>query len=99
MIFLLVASYHFGKEDTVFNLNIEGIEKDVLFLLKGSSIILAPLLFNYDKTNEIFLILKFTSPVIAILILFPKYFSKGPWYANSKAGEFILLPTSLFDNK
>ena len=59
MIFLLVASYHFGKEDTVFNLNIEGIEKDVLFLLKGSSIILAPLLFNYDKTNEIFLILKF----------------------------------------
>ena len=49
----------FCKEDTVFKLNIEGIEKDVLFLLKGSSIILAPLLFNYDKTNEIFLILKF----------------------------------------
>jgi len=38
-------------------------------------------------------------PVTAILILFPKYFSKGPWYANSKEGEFILLPTSLFDNK
>ena len=56
--FSLIASYHFGKEDTVFKLNIEGIEKDVLFLLKGSSIILAPLLFNYDKTNEIFLILK-----------------------------------------
>ena len=59
MIFLLVASYHFGKEDTIFKLNFEGIEKDVLFLLKGSSIIVAPLLFNYDKTNEIFLILKF----------------------------------------
>ena len=58
-LFLIVAAYHFGKEDTVFKLNIEGIEKDVLFLLKGSSIILAPLLFNYDKTNEIFLILKF----------------------------------------
>ena len=54
MIFLLIASYHFGKEDTVFKLNIEGIEKDVLFLLKGSSIIVAPLLFNYDKTTEIF---------------------------------------------
>ena len=58
-IFLLVASYHFGKEDTVFELSVEGLKKDFLFLFKGSSIIAAPLLFNYEKTNEIFLILKF----------------------------------------
>ena len=58
-IFLLVASYHFGKEDTVFKSEILGYKKDLLFLLKGSAIITAPLLFNYDKTNEIFLILNF----------------------------------------
>ena len=58
-IFLLVASYHFGKEDTVFKSEILGYKKDLLFLLKGSVIITAPLLFNYDKTNEIFLILNF----------------------------------------
>ena len=58
-IFLLVASYHFGKEDTTFKLDIVGIKKDVLFIFKGLSIIVSPLLFNYDKTNEIFLVLKF----------------------------------------
>ena len=81
-IFLLIASYHFGKEDTVFKLNIIGIKKDVLFLLKGSSIIIAPLLFNYDKTNEIFLILKFDlfnkfliSKEILLLFLFLSFVS------------------------
>ena len=81
-IFLLIASYHFGKEDTVFKLNIIGIKKDVLFLLKGSSIIIAPLIFNYDKTNEIFLILKFDlfdefliSKEILLLFLFFSFVS------------------------
>ena len=81
-IFLLIASYHFGKEDTVFKLNIIGIKKDVLFLLKGSSIIIAPLIFNYDKTNEIFLILKFDlfnefliSKEILLLFLFLSFVS------------------------
>ena len=81
-IFLLIASYHFGKEDTVFKLNIAGIKKDILFLLKGSSIIIAPLLFNYDKTNEIFLILKFDlfdefliSKEILLLLLFFSFVS------------------------
>ena len=81
-IFLLIASYHFGKEDTVFKLNIAGIKKDILFLLKGSSIIIAPLLFNYDKTNEIFLILKFDlfnefliSKEILLLFLFLSFVS------------------------
>ena len=77
-IFLLVASYHFGKEDTVFKSKIKGIKKNVLFLLKGLSIIVAPLLFNYDKTNEIFLILKFnlfqdyiiSKEVLLILLFF-----------------------------
>ena len=59
LLFLIVAAYHFGKEDTVFKINIKGIKKDILFLIKGSSIIIAPLLFNFEKTNEIFLMLNF----------------------------------------
>ena len=58
-IFLIVASYHFGKEDIVFKINIRGIKKDILFFIKGSSIIIAPILFNFEKTNEIFLMLNF----------------------------------------
>ena len=81
-IFLLVASYHFGKEDTVFKSEITGFKKDLLFLLKGSSIITAPLMFNYDKTNEIFLMLNFDlfsefviSKVILAILIFLSFFS------------------------
>ena len=81
-IFLLVASYHFGKEDTVFKSDITGFKKDFLFLLKGSSIITAPLMFNYDKTNEIFLMLDFDlftefviSKVILSILIFLSFFS------------------------
>ena len=59
VIFLLIASYHFGKEDTVYKSEVIGLKKDILFLLKGSLVITAPLFFNYDKTNEIFLMLNF----------------------------------------
>ena len=77
-VFLLLASYHFGKEDTVFKPYVAGLKKDFLFLLKGSSIIVAPLLFNYEKTNDIFLILKFnlftefviSKEILMILLLF-----------------------------
>ena len=81
-IFLLVASYHFGKEDTIFNTDIDGVKKDILFFFKGSSIIIAPLLFSYDKTNEIFLILNFNlfsefiiSKQILLLLLFLSFTS------------------------
>ena len=57
MIFLLVASYHFGKADTQFlhdyNLNFIGI----LYFLKGSLVILAPLYFHFDETIAIFKLL------------------------------------------
>ncbi len=82
IIFLLVASYHFGKEDTVFQPSFTGLKKDFLFLLKGSSIIVAPLLFNYEKTKEIFFILKFDlfaefiiSKEILIILLFFSFIS------------------------
>ena len=59
LIFLIVASYHFGKEDTVFKINEKFPSNEILFFLKGSSIIVAPLLFQRDLTNEIFNTLNF----------------------------------------
>ena len=82
VIFLLIASYHFGREDTVYKSEVTGYKKDILFLLKGSLIVTAPLLFNYDKTNEIFLMLNFNlflefaiSREILFLLIFLSFFS------------------------
>ena len=82
VIFLLIASYHFGKEDTVYESEIMGFKKDILFLLKGSLVITAPLFFNYDKTNEIFLMLNFNlfsefmiSKEILFLLIFLSFLS------------------------
>ena len=57
IIFLVVASYHFGKEDTQFLINENTYANQLLFLFKGSLIILAPLLFHFDETISIFKLL------------------------------------------
>ena len=59
LLFLIVAAYHFGKEDTVFSFKRKFLISECLYFLKGSAAILAPLLFQRDKTNEIFQILNF----------------------------------------
>ena len=53
-IFLIVASYHFGKEDTFFLINKVSFYNSLLFFFKGSLIILAPMYFHFDKTINIF---------------------------------------------
>ena len=58
-LFLIVAAYHFGKEDTVFSFKRKFLVSEFLFFLKGSSVIIAPLLLQRNKTNEIFEILNF----------------------------------------
>jgi beta-carotene 15,15'-dioxygenase len=70
--FLIIASYHFGKEDSQFIDSFENIFKPVAFisddklnknldpifyLIKGSIIIIAPLSFHFDETLIIFKIL------------------------------------------
>ena len=57
ILFLIVASYHFGKEDSCVEQNTKSLVYDFLYLFKGSVIIIAPLLFHNEKTNEIFQIL------------------------------------------
>ncbi len=59
LLFLVVAAYHFGKEDTVFTFKKNFLLSEILLFLKGSSVIIAPLLFQRDKTNEVFEILNF----------------------------------------
>ena len=54
IIFLIVASYHFGKEDTEFLINNKNASNLILYFLKGSLIIIAPLMFHFTETINIF---------------------------------------------
>jgi len=56
-LFLIVAAFHFGKEDSEFinkNKNLE-----LIYFFKGSLIIVSPLLFHKDETLSIFNSLNF----------------------------------------
>ena len=57
MIFLIVASHHFGKEDTQFLMIKNSYFNQLLFFFKGSLIILAPMYFHFDETISIFKLL------------------------------------------
>ena len=57
VIFLIVASYHFGKEDTQFLIIKNSYPNQLLFFLKGSLIIFAPMYFHFDETISIFKLL------------------------------------------
>ncbi len=64
LVFLLLASYHFGREDTSF-LNVGNSNFDQLFYLtKGSLIIFAPLFFHIDETLKIFEVLLINDKVL-----------------------------------
>ena len=52
--FLIVASFHFGKEDTQFLINENSFINQFLFFLKGSLIILLPMYFHFEETVSIF---------------------------------------------
>ena len=55
--FLIVASFHFGKEDSEF-IHYK-TNQDLVYFFKGSIVITAPLLFHKDETLEIFNYLNF----------------------------------------
>ena len=54
IIFLIVAAYHFGKEDAIFGKNKKTKLMSVFLFFKGSLVILAPLYFNPVETIKIF---------------------------------------------
>ena len=76
--FLIVAAYHFGKEDTVFKVKKGFLLNEILFFFKGSSVIIAPLLFQRSSTNEIFATLNF-------------YVFEGSFFNNSSLIIFLVL--------
>jgi len=57
ILFLIVASYHFGKEDTEFLIKNKNASNLILYFLKGSLIIIAPLMFHFTETINIFKLL------------------------------------------
>ncbi len=69
-IFLGVACYHFGKEDTDFLVKKKSFFVNLLFTLKGSIIIISPLLFNFQDTADIFKLLNFDISIFGINQIF-----------------------------
>tara|TARA_B100001996_G_scaffold127274_1_gene96551 strand:+ start:560 stop:1459 length:900 start_codon:yes stop_codon:yes gene_type:complete len=69
-IFLVVACYHFGKEDTDFLVKKKSFFINLLFTLKGSIIIISPLLFNFQDTADIFKLLNFDISIFGINQIF-----------------------------
>ena len=57
LIFLVVASFHFGKEDSEFVNYMPN--KDIIYFFKGSLVITSPILFHKTETLEIFKNLNF----------------------------------------
>ena len=55
--FLIIASYHFGKEDSEFIADKRNL--DLAYFFKGSIAITAPLLFHKNETLNIFNTLNF----------------------------------------
>ena len=97
LIFLIVACYHFGKEDTVFFVEKEIFFKEILYFFKGSSVIIAPLFFHREETNEIFRTLNFNifenslfSDVFLVIILFLSFISSF-FLSNKKDINFKIL--------
>ena len=59
LIFLLVAAYHFGKEDSEIMRPKKNSFLNFIFFNKGSLIILAPLFYKFNETVALFEILNF----------------------------------------
>ena len=59
LMFIIVAAYHFGKEDTNFLKKEKKIYDEALYFFKGSAVIISPILFHKIETILIFQSLNF----------------------------------------
>ena len=90
ILFLLVASYHFGKEDSCVGSIIKKRFINLFYLFKGSVVVVAPLFFHTEETLQIFkilgdnLILTHENFLISLLIIsFIANFTIMQWSNNS----------------
>ncbi len=70
ILFLVVASYHFGKEDTEFLFVDKSSLIEILYFFKGFLIILAPLYFHFQDTINIFKLLLVDNEVFYSILSF-----------------------------
>jgi len=68
ILFLLVASYHFGKEDTDFLIDKNLALNQLFYFLKGMLIVIAPLNFHFEETINIFKLLLIDSEKFYIFL-------------------------------
>ena len=90
ILFLIVASYHFGKEDTEFLVKDKSYLTEILYFFKGFLIILAPLYFHFQDTINIFKLLLIDNEVFYSILSFVE--------ANKiiEIGIFISTTSSIF---
>ena len=81
-LFLIIASYHFGREDTAFLHQGNYYVDQALYLIKGSLIVFAPLFFHIDETIEIFETLLISDNILI-------YIKKEHWIINVCLGFCI----------
>ena len=72
-IFLIIAAYHFGKEDSLDKVRKSNL-KLLYYFSRGSIIIFAPLAFHFDETVEIFRIISSAAFTDYLLNLDKYYF-------------------------
>ncbi len=90
ILFLIIASYHFGKEDTEFLVVDKSYLTEILFFFKGFLIILAPLYFHFQDTVSIFKLLLIDNEIFYSILSFVE--------ANKiiEIGIFISTLSSIF---
>ena len=88
-IFLLVASYHFGKEDSEIMKTRKSIVLKFIFFLKGSLIILSPLIFQFNETVAIFELLNFN--IDHLLLLSDKGIIRFFFYSGLLSNIYFLI--------
>ncbi len=88
-IFLIVASYHFGKEDSNFEVAKKSKFMGILYLFKGSAVVWTPLIFHSDETLKIFEILNVS--LISIDINFLIFFLFISFISNFFINDDILV--------
>lgn len=98
MIFLAVAAFHFGKEDSEFFITEASSPlQDVLYFLKGTVVISAPLLFHQLETLAIFTALRFdlsASIIVSDVFLYGAIslgFLSNLWLARKQRNRIKVL--------
>ena len=88
-VFLLFASYHFGKEDSEIMILQESFLLKFIYFIKGSLVISAPLFFQFNETISIFEFLNFNVDLLSFLG--GEYIIKIFFYSSLLSNMYFLI--------